>query len=141
MILDPTLSGTAFLPRILALLVVLAACSGGARTVALDSLVLQDSLYLDPVTLEPFTGVVERYFEDDPGRLQLRGELLGGAWNGEVVVYHENGRVRYQGSLAGGAPCGAWVENRDSLPPEDVLAELKQEVESLGLYPECPDGG
>jgi len=118
----------------------LSGCSDVVRQVVpLDELVLQDSIYMDAETLEPFTGRVERVFEDDPREVQLRGDLVNGMWNGDIIVYHENGRIRYMGSLADGEKCGEWIENRDSDPPSDILAELKQEIESLGIYEPCPD--
>ena len=118
----------------------LSGCSDVVRQgVPLDELVLQDSIYMDAETLEPFTGRVERVFEDDPREVQLRGDLVNGMWNGDIIVYHENGRIRYMGSLADGEKCGEWIENRDSDPPSDILAELKQEIESLGIYEPCPE--
>ena len=118
----------------------LSGCSDVVRQVVpLDELVLQDSIYMDAETLEPFTGRVERVFEDDPREVQLRGDLVNGIWNGDIIVYHENGRIRYMGSLADGEKCGEWIENRDSDPPSDILAELKQEIESLGIYEPCPE--
>ena len=69
----------------------------------------------------------------------LEGSLRDGLWEGELTVYHESGRIRYQGRLSRGAPCGAWVENRDDEPAGSLSRELKQEIESMGLYPPCPD--
>jgi hypothetical protein len=106
----------------------------------LDDLVVRDSVYFEVGSQEPFTGDVVRHFQDEPEKVQLRGTLRDGTWNGEIIVYHPNGRVRYQGTLADGAPCGPWTENRDPDPPEDILAELKQEIEAMGLYPPCPEG-
>ena len=85
----------------------------GPRAADLDDLVLRDSTYLVAETLEPFTGRVVRHFASEPDRVQLEGTLREGAWEGELTVYHESGRVRYQGRLSAGTPCGAWVENRD----------------------------
>lgn len=115
------------------------ACGGGGER-DLSELVLRDSTYHEPSTLEPFTGNVVRRFAEDPGKIQLRGHLQDGTWNGELVVYHPNGRVRYMGTLAEGAKCGAWTENADPDPPESLYKELKQEIESMGLYPPCPEG-
>ena len=77
-------------------------------------------------------------FENDPDLQQLEGPLVDGLWEGELVVYHDNGRVRYSGAFANGERCGPWVENRDAESPENIYEKLKQEVESLGLYPACP---
>ena len=86
----------------------------------------------------PYTGRVFRMFETDPETQQLQGALRDGVWQGEFVVYHGNGRVRYSGSFANGERCGPWLENRDAEPPEDIYEELVQEIESMGIYPECP---
>ncbi len=106
----------------------------------LDSLVLQDSTYLEPETLEPFSGDVFKTFRDRPEDMQLTGSLVDGTWNGELTVYHSTGRIRYQGRLVEGTQCGAWIENREAAVPESVYEELTQEIESLGLYPPCPEG-
>jgi hypothetical protein len=115
----------------------LSACGEAAPPRSLEELVIQDSTYLDSETLAPFTGPVFRMFEDDPEKPQLEGGLVEGAWDGEFVVYHENGRIRYAGAFAKGERCGPWIENRDAEPPEDIFTELRQEVESLGIYPAC----
>jgi hypothetical protein len=131
----------ATLALVLALVSVGAACSNGTLLPARDltELVLRDSAYYAPEDTAPYTGAVFRYFPDEPGKVQLRGRLKNGRWNGELTVYHPNGRVRYLGDLADGVKCGTWTENHDPDPPEDLYQELKQEVESLGLYPPCPD--
>jgi hypothetical protein len=94
---------------------------------------------MDAESMEPYSGFVEKGFDDDPDQVQLRGEMLDGTWEGEITVYHDNGRVRYLGSLSKGEKCGEWIENRDAKPPANVLVELKQELESLGMYPACPN--
>lgn len=123
----------------LLLLALLLTGCGPEPRVALDTLVLRDSLYLAPGSLEPFTGRVFRVFADDPEQVELEGRLEEGTWNGELTVYHPGGRIRYQGRLAGGAPCGAWVENRDESDEGSLYDELVREIESMGLYPACPD--
>ena len=126
-------------PSLLAALLLAAACAQGPPT-DLGTLVQRDSTYLAPATLEPFSGRVVRYFADAPEKVQIEGTLEDGTWEGELTVYHPSGRVRYQGVMYRGAQCGAWVENRDEGPAESVYEMLKQEIESLGLYPECPEG-
>jgi len=117
-------------------LVVVAAC-GVPASRDLAELVVRDSLYLDSATWTPFSGPVHRTFPDDPTITQLEGELLDGVWEGELRVYHPNGRIRYMGSFAGGERCGPWTENADSTHPGSVYDELLREVESMGLYPTC----
>jgi len=117
----------------------LATACAPAPPTDLGALVQRDSTYLAPGTLEPFSGRVVRYFADAPDKVQIEGTLEEGTWEGELTVYHPSGRIRYQGVMYRGAQCGAWVENRDDEPAESVYQLLKQEVESLGLYPECPE--
>ena len=50
-----------------------------------------------------------------------------------------DGRIRYMGRFANGDRCGAWTENQDPDPPGSIYQELKQEIESMGLYPPCPE--
>jgi len=116
----------------------LAACDR-VETRNLESLEIRDSIYVDAATGLPFTGAVYRSFEGDPGRLELEGFLLDGAWDGELRVYHPNGRIRYMGSFDRGDRCGAWTENADSAGSESVYEELVDVVESLGIYPPCPE--
>ena len=115
----------------------LAAACADARARPLDELIVRDSLYVDPASGEPFNGRVVRRFEEDSSRVQIEGRLREGVWDGEMIVYHPNGRVRYMGSFAGGERCGPWVENADSVPTESIYEDLVREVESMGLYPPC----
>lgn len=132
-----TRRGAATLLALLAALLV-AGCRPEPR-VALESLVVRDSVYFEPASGEPFTGRVYRSFPDDPDRVELEGRLEGGTWNGELTVYHPGGSIRYQGRLADGRPCGAWVENREEGEELSLYEELVREIESMGLYPACPD--
>ena len=125
------------MPRLGLLIVLLAACAEATFPRALDELAIRDSTYVAPETLVPYTGRVFRMFTIDPGMPQIQGEFVDRIWEGELLVYHENGRIRYTGSFANGERCGPWLENRDAEPPQDIYAELKQEIESMGLYPEC----
>ncbi len=47
--------------------------------------------------------------------------------------------MRYQGELVDGEHCGAWLEDRGENPPADLPTEVMEEIESLAMYPECPD--
>ena len=123
----------------LSVLLVLLSCAAPTPERDLDELILRDSTYLVPETMEPFTGPVFRNFESDSTQAELRGALRDGTWEGELRVYHSNGRIRYMGTLSRGAQCGVWIENRDADAPENVYEELVQEVESMGLYPPCPE--
>ena len=105
----------------------------------LGTLVLRDSTYLAPETLEPFSGRVLRHFADAPDKVQVEGTLANGTWEGELTVYHRSGRIRFQGRLAAGVRCGAWVENREDVELTSVYETLIQDVESMGIYPDCPE--
>jgi hypothetical protein len=124
----------------LAAAVFVSACSVLTPERNLAELVLQDSTYLVPETRTPYTGDVLKYFPDQAGKVQLRGHMREGLWNGEITVYHTNGRIRYLGELADGVKCGVWTENMDPDPPKSLYKELRQEIESMGLYPPCPEG-
>lgn len=112
------------------------ACSGHERT-DLAALAVVDSLYVVPETLEPFSGPIVRYFEEPSDRVELEGGLRDGVFDGELVVYHPNGRVRYMGSFRDGERCGPWTENADSTETGSVYDQVMREVETLGLYPPC----
>ena len=116
----------------------LLACSDVAPR-DLSTLVVQDSLYLEPETREPYSGPVFRHFADTPGEVQLEGRLREGTWDGEMRVYHPNGAIRYMGSFHHGSRCGPWTENADSVRNRSIYEELVDEIESLGVYPPCPD--
>jgi len=104
-----------------------------------DLSVLQvvDSVYVAPATAEPFTGSVVRHFAAQPDEVQLKGTLRDGVFDGELVVYHPNGRVRFMGSFRAGERCGSWTENADSSATGSLHQILRREVETLGLYPAC----
>jgi hypothetical protein len=105
----------------------------------LTELVLRDSTYYAPETMEPYTGPVFGRFVLHPDRVQLEGELLNGAWNGELRVYHRSGRIRYEGRFENGVRCGAWTENADPRPTTSIYDELNDAIESLAVYPPCSD--
>jgi len=122
---------------IAALVTVFAACGPAPRD--LTELTVRDSIYLEPASLEPYSGPVFRGFPDGPDGVQLEGHLLRGVWNGEIRVYHPNGNIRYMGSFRNGERCGPWTENADSVPLGDIYDAVVREVETLGLYPPCDD--
>ncbi len=88
----------------------------------------------------PYSGRVFRNFPGEEERVQLEATLRDGTWEGELTVYHETGRVRYQGEVSGGARCGGWIENEAPTAPETVYEAIKEDLESLVMYPGCPDG-
>jgi len=119
-------------------LALLAGCLSAAPR-DLGELAVEDSVYVDPASGAPYTGPVFRLFDDAPDRVQVEGELREGEWDGELRIYHPNGRIRYMGSFARGERCGPWTENADSLPTESVYEQLVGEIETLGMYPPCPE--
>lgn len=127
--------------RGLLLIAVLASGCGPERGRSLDDLVLRDSTYLEPATLEPYTGRAFRTFPEDPEQFQLTGTLRDGVWHGELTVYHPNGRVRFQGRMSDGVQCGTWVEDAEEEPAPSLYEDIVSEIESLSIYPECPEGG
>ena len=125
---------------ILSLALLVVGCAG-AEPRDLASLVVVDSVYVVPESGLPYTGPVFRPF---PGaaegeRLQLEGFLRDGTWDGELRIYHPNGRIRYMGSFDAGSRCGPWTENADSTSNESIYETLVDEIESLGVYPPCPE--
>jgi hypothetical protein len=118
------------------LLLASAASCAGTPARDLGELSVVDSLYVDAMG-SPYTGPVFRYFPDSVHRAQVEGYLRDGLWEGELVVYHANGRVRYMGSFVAGERCGPWTENADSVVVESVYDQLVREVESMGIYPPC----
>lgn len=118
-------------------LLALAGCQAPSRE--LTELVVQDSTYLDPETMLPFSGRVFRNFAGEDGGPQLEASMRDGTWEGELTVFHETGRIRYQGEMSGGARCDAWVENENPTEPESVYEAIKEDLESLVIYPECAE--
>lgn len=121
--------------RLALFVLLLSACTPNARN--LDELVQRDSTYYAPETMEPYTGPVYRAFRADTTQIEIEGVMRNGTWHGMLRVYHPNGRIRYEGELADGAPCGAWTENADAEPRESVYEQLVQDIESMGVYPPC----
>ncbi len=113
------------------------ACSRAAPS-DLDALVLHDGAYLDPETMLPFSGPVVRRFPGPDARPQVVATIRDGLWEGELTLYHESGRIRGQGPMSGGARCGSWIENEEPEEPDDVYEAIKEDLESLVFYPECP---
>jgi hypothetical protein len=123
------------------LVLMTSACDGlPARARELSELTVVDSLYLDRETNLPYSGPVFRRFPNDATAVQLKGALLDGSWEGELTVYHPNGRIRYLGNFEAGKRCGPWTENADSVGVTDMYEELVSVVESMGLYPPCVSG-
>jgi hypothetical protein len=106
----------------------------------LDELMVRDSTYLDPVTLEPFSGRIVRYFVHDTTLVEVEGRLKDGTWTGELTIYHPSGRIRDQGRLVDGVKCGAWVEDGPDREAGGIYEEVVREVESLSIYPDCTEG-
>ena len=111
---------------------------GDAPPRALSELVVRDSTYFDPLTIEPYSGPVFAYFPEGQEAIQMEGTLRDGTWNGELTVYHRSGRVRYQGEMADGAQCGGWLEQEDDSEPADAYDAIRRELNALVIYGDCP---
>lgn len=114
------------------------ACSGPLPERDLRDLVVRDSTYYVPETMEPYTGRVYRRFADDSTELEIVGALLDGTWHGELIVYHPTGRIRYMGSFAHGHRCGPWTENATDRDAVDIYDALTSDIEAMAIYPPCP---
>ena len=90
----------------------------------LDDLPMQGPQYLDPETLEPYSGPAYRMSEDDPTQIVLRVNLRDGKFHGLFEGYHEDGRLNERGNADMGEPCGEWIYGAG----ETVT------------YPPCPPG-
>ena len=107
----------------------------------LDELAVVDSTYVDPSSGQPYSGRVSAQWpERFGGGSRLEARLVEGVWEGEFTLYHPTGRIRSQGVMADGMPCGGWVENENPAVPESMLQEVTEELESLVIYDECPEG-
>lgn len=58
----------------------------------------------------------------------------GEPYTGRVFRSFEDGTPQLEGRLEGGR-----VENREEGEEASVYEELKREIESMGLYPPCPE--
>ena len=132
-------------PNVAATLVVLAlaalaiaSCSGPPSR-PLTELVVRDSTYFDPATGLPFSGRVFHDFGGEEGGRQLEAAMRDGTWEGELAVYHPTGRIRYEGEMSGGARCGVWVENENPVEPQSAYQAIREDLESLVVYAECPE--
>lgn len=120
-------------------LIAVASCSKPPSR-PLTELVVRDSTYFDPATGLPFSGRVFHDFGGEEGGRQLEAAMRDGTWEGELTVYHPTGRIRYEGEMSGGARCGVWVENENPVEPESAYQAIREDLESLVVYPECPGG-
>ena len=80
----------------------------------LDDLSMQGPQYLDPETLEPYSGPAFRLSEDDSRELVLRVNLRDGRFQGDFEVFYPSGvfggRGTYENGLAEG-PYESYYEN------------------------------
>ena len=83
--------------------------------------------------------MIARFSEALGGGPRLEARLEAGTWEGEFTLFHPTGRIRYQGRMSAGAQCGGWVENENPDVPGSLLQEVTEELESLVIYPECPE--
>jgi hypothetical protein len=122
-----------------AALLVSAGCEPPLPERDLGALVMRDSTYYEPETMQPYTGRVYRAFADDAEMREIVGRMLDGTWHGELTVYHPSGRIRYQGSFFGGDRCGAWTENQTDRDFETAYDAVVSDLAALSMYPPCPE--
>ena len=85
------------LPGLLTVTAAIAASAAGAvpataqEAMDLDRLIERGGVYLEPGTLEPYSGPVARMWA--PGIARERGTLARGRWTGEHEWFHQNGRL------------------------------------------------
>ncbi len=80
------------LPALLAVTAALAVAPANAQEpMDLDRLIERAGVYLEPGSLEPYSGPVARMWA--PGVVRERGTLAGGRWTGVHEWFHQNGRV------------------------------------------------
>ncbi len=93
----PAISATRFFafPALLLLaacLTALASC-GGPSERPVDDLVRRGDVYLDPETMEPYSGLAYATFDHMPGVVAERLSLQGGTYDGPYEAYFENRRL------------------------------------------------
>ena len=94
---------------LLALALIAVGC-GGPNPRNLDELSTQGRQYLDPETLEPYSGRIVVFFPDESSNLlRKRGTLKEGYWHGSFEEYGLNGNVVYRGEAYMGDGCGEWI--------------------------------
>lgn len=62
----------------------------------LDQLILENEVYLDRETMDPYSGPVREYFSGTENSLRRKGSLVDGRWNGSYELYYENGQIKFK---------------------------------------------
>jgi antitoxin component YwqK of YwqJK toxin-antitoxin module len=75
----------------------------------IDELVRQGEVFLDPETLEPYTGTVFATFEDNPAVVARRVSLREGRYDGPYRRYFESGQLFEEGTYRMGSLDGPYV--------------------------------
>lgn len=89
---DPHTGRAPFRLALALLLVVAAACTGPEER-PVDELVRVGDLYLNPETMEPYSGLAFATFDDAPSIVAERLSLRHGAYDGPYEAYFENRRL------------------------------------------------
>lgn len=92
-----------------------------------------------PMANGKVNGRIRIYFAENPEQLSLEADVADNGFNGELIGYHSNGRVRSKGRYANSVPIGVWEGYReeDSTVSERIVYE-QGKVASHSYYQ--PDG-
>lgn len=63
---------------------------------SLDQLILENEIYLDGETMDPYSGPVREYFPGTESLLRRKGYLVDGMWDGLYEYYYENGQIKFK---------------------------------------------
>lgn len=80
----------------------------------IDELVARGDLFLDPETLDPYTGPAFSLHDGDTKKLEVRVTLQNGKFDGPYVSFHENGQLSFAATYKSGAwdgPFDTYYEN------------------------------
>ena len=75
-----------------------------------DDLVESEGLFLDPETMEPYTGPTVDFLSFQGVQLQMRGTYSNGELDGPIEFYWDNGQLRSKGFFSNGEPDGPWQD-------------------------------
>jgi hypothetical protein len=71
--------------------------------------------WVDPVTLEPYSGTVFRLSDKDSQRILGKYDLKDGDFHGLYELYDENGQLINKGTYNMSVQCGEWLEEGETV--------------------------
>ncbi len=66
-----------------------------------------------PMESGEVNGRIRIYFAENPEQLSLEADVVENGFNGELIGYHSNGKVRTKGQYANSVPTGMWEGYRE----------------------------